>query len=89
MGSSARNGPRVSARRTRRTLPVLPAELPADDQAASTTAEPAPQADPAVATTNAAELNAIVPRGLQIAAAWCCHSFVVLASVLRPRGVRE
>ena len=78
MGSSARNGPRVSARRTRRTLPVLPAGPPADDQAASTTAEPAPQADPAVATTNAAELNAIVPRGLQIAAAWCWRIILVV-----------
>ena len=36
MGSSARNGPRVSARQTRRTLPVLPATPPGDDHVAPT-----------------------------------------------------
>jgi len=78
MGSSARNAPRASARRTRRTLPVLPAEPPADDQATPTAAELAPQADPAIATTNAAELNALVPRGLQIAAAWSWRVILVV-----------
>jgi predicted PurR-regulated permease PerM len=78
MGSSARNGPRASARRTRRTLPVLPAEPPADDQATPATAEPAPQAGPAIATTDAAELNALVPRGLQIAAAWSWRVILVV-----------
>ncbi len=33
MGSSARNGPRLSARRTRRTLPVLAAGSTGDDHA--------------------------------------------------------
>jgi putative heme transporter len=74
MGSSARNGPRASARRTRRTLPVPPA----DDHVTPTTAEPAPQADPAVSTTSAAELNALVPRGLQIAAAWSWRVILVV-----------
>jgi putative heme transporter len=78
MGSSARNGPRASARRTRRTLPVLPAEPPADAQVTQATAEPAPQADPAIATTNAAELNALVPRGLQIAASWSWRVILVV-----------
>jgi putative heme transporter len=77
MGSSARNGPRVSARRTRRTLPVAPDGPLADDHA-PTTAEPAPQGDPAVATASAAELNALVPRGLQIAAAWSWRIILVV-----------
>jgi len=74
MGSSARNGPRVSARRTRRTLPVLPA----DDHAAPTTAEPAPPAETVVDTADQADLNAGVPRGLQIAAAWSWRVILVV-----------
>jgi putative heme transporter len=77
MGSSARNGPRASARRTRRTLPVLPSEPAADDHATPTAAEPAPQTDPAIVTTNA-EPNAAVPRGLQIAAAWSWRVILVV-----------
>jgi putative heme transporter len=78
MGTSARNGPRVSARRTRRTLPVLPAGPPADDHAGPTTAEPAPPADKVVATTDAAEVSAGVPRGLQVAAAWSWRVILVV-----------
>ena len=78
MGTSARNGPRVSARRTRRTLPVLPASPPGDDHEAPATAEPAPQAETGVATTNSAELNATVPRGLQVAAAWSWRVILVV-----------
>ena len=74
MSSSARNGPRASARRTRRTLPVLPA----DDNAAPTTAEPAPPAETAVDTADQADLNAGVPRGLQIAAAWSWRVILVV-----------
>ena len=74
MSSSARNGPRASARRTRRTLPVLPA----DDHAAPTTAEPAPPAETAVDTADQADLNAGVPRGLQIAAAWSWRVILVV-----------
>jgi predicted PurR-regulated permease PerM len=79
MGSSARNGPRVSARRTRRTLPVLPGGLPADDHAAPTAAEPAPPAETVVATADPAAVNAVVPRGLQIAAAWSWRVILVVA----------
>ena len=78
MGTSARNGPRVSARRTRRTLPVLPAGPPGDDHEAPPTAEPAPQAETVVATANSAELNAPVPRGLQVAAAWSWRVILVV-----------
>jgi predicted PurR-regulated permease PerM len=79
MGSSARNGPRVSARRTRRTLPVLPGGLPADDHAAPTAAEPAPPAETVVATADPAAVNAVVPRGLQVAAAWSWRVILVVA----------
>jgi putative heme transporter len=78
MGSSARNGPRTAARRTRRTLPVLPVAAAADDHAASPTPDPAPHADPAAATTNSADLNASVPRGLQVAAAWSWRVILVV-----------
>ena len=78
MGTSARNGPRVSARRTRRTLPVLPAGPPGDDHEAPATAEPAQQAETVVAATNSAELNASVPRGLQVAAAWSWRVILVV-----------
>ena len=59
MGSSARNGPRVSARRTRRTLPALPA----DDHATPAAAEPAPPAETVVATADPAE---VVPACLAV-----------------------
>ena len=49
MGSSARNGPRVSARRTRRTLPVLPADPAGDDQQHPPMTEPEPPAETTVA----------------------------------------
>jgi putative heme transporter len=78
MGSSARNGPRASARRTRRTLPVLPATPAGNDHATPPTPEPAPQAETVVARTNSAELNATVPRGLQVAAAWSWRVILVV-----------
>ena len=58
MGTSARNGPRVYARRTRRTLPVL-APGPADDHAVPPpqATDRTPQPETAVATTNTAELD--------------------------------
>jgi hypothetical protein len=37
------------------------------------------QADPAVATKSPAELNALVPRGLQVAAAWSWRMILVVA----------
>jgi predicted PurR-regulated permease PerM len=77
MGSSARNGPRVSARRTRRTLPAVPAVPPADDHATPAAAAPAP-AEPVVATAHPAEVSAVVPRGLQIAAAWSWRVILVV-----------
>jgi putative heme transporter len=79
MASPARNGGRQSARQTRRTIPVLAATSTVDDHAASTVTEPAPPADPAVATKSSAELNALVPRGLQVAAAWCWRMILVVA----------
>ena len=78
MGSSARNGPRVSARRTRRTLPVLPGGSPADDHATPTAAEPAPPAETMVAAADTAEVSAVVPRGLQVAAAWSWRVILVV-----------
>jgi putative heme transporter len=78
MGSSARNGPRVSARRTRRTLPVLPAGPPQDDHLAPPMTEPLPPADPASITPHAAERSATVPRGLEIAAAWSWRVILVV-----------
>jgi putative heme transporter len=74
MGSSARNGPRASARRTRRTLPALPA----DDYATPAAAEPAPPAETVVATADPAEVSAGVPRGLQVAAAWSWRVILVV-----------
>jgi putative heme transporter len=74
MGSSARNGPRASARRTRRTLPALPA----DDHATPAAAEPAPPAETVVATADPAEVSAGVPRGLQVAAAWSWRVILVV-----------
>jgi predicted PurR-regulated permease PerM len=58
---------------------MLAATSTVDDQAASTAAEPAPPTDPAVATKNPAELNALVPRGLQVAAAWSWRMILVVA----------
>jgi predicted PurR-regulated permease PerM len=78
MGSSARNGPRTTARRTRRTLPVLPLAAAADDHAAPPTPEPAPPPETATATNNTAGPNASVPRGLQIAAAWSWRVILVI-----------
>jgi putative heme transporter len=78
MGSSARNGPRASARRTRRTLPVLPADPAGNDHAAPPTPEPAPQAETAATTTKTAEFDATVPRGLQVAAAWSWRVILVV-----------
>jgi putative heme transporter len=78
MGSSARNGPRTAARRTRRTLPVLPIAAAADDHVAPPTPEPTPQTETVAATTNTAELNATVPRGLQVAAAWSWRVILVI-----------
>jgi putative heme transporter len=78
MGSSARNGPRTAARRTRRTLPVLPVAAAADDHAASPAPDPTPHGDTAAATTNSADLNASVPRGLQVAAAWSWRVILVV-----------
>jgi predicted PurR-regulated permease PerM len=78
MGTSARNGPRVSARRTRRTLPVLPPGPPGDDHEAPPMTEPEPPAETVVARTNSAELNATVPRGLQVAAAWAWRVILVV-----------
>jgi predicted PurR-regulated permease PerM len=78
MGSSARNGPRASARRTRRTLPVLPADPAGNDHAAPPTPEPAPQAETAAASTKTAEFDATVPRGLHVAAAWSWRVILVV-----------
>jgi putative heme transporter len=77
MGSSARNGPRTAARRTRRTLPVLPVAAAADDHAAPPAPEQ-PQAETAAATTNTAEVSVSVPRGLQVAAAWSWRVILVV-----------
>lgn len=74
MGSSARNGPRVSTRRTRRTLPALPA----DDHTTPTAAEPASPAETTVAPAGQAEVSAGVPRGLQVAAAWSWRIILVV-----------
>ena len=53
MGSSARNGPRVSsARRTRRTLPVHPADPTGNDQLAAPMTEPEPPAETTIATAD-------------------------------------
>jgi putative heme transporter len=78
MGTSARNGPRVSARRTRRTLPVLPAGPPGDDHEAPPMTELEPPDETTVITPNAAERSAAVPRGLEIAAAWSWRVILVV-----------
>ena len=79
MASSARNGSRHSARETRRTIPVLPATSTIDDHTGSRATEEAPPADPAIAANNTAEVNAVVPRGLQVAAAWSWRAILVAA----------
>jgi len=79
MASSARNGSRHSARETRRTIPVLPATSTIDDHTDSRATEEAPPADPAIAANNVAEVNAVVPRGLQVAAAWSWRAILVAA----------
>ena len=81
MGSSARNGPRQSARQTRRTLPVQ-AGGPGDGYASvpPPSSEPTAQAEPAAVPPIRPESSASVPRGLQIAAAWSWR--VVLVIVL-------
>jgi putative heme transporter len=76
MGSSARNGPRSSARRTRRTLPVPPATPPSDDHVAPPITELVP---PAETTPKTAEPRAAVPRGLDIAAAWSWRVILVVS----------
>jgi predicted PurR-regulated permease PerM len=78
MGTSARNGPRVSARRTRRTLPVLPADSPSDDHEAPPMTELEPPEETTMMTRNAAERSAAVPRGLEIAAAWSWRVILVV-----------
>jgi predicted PurR-regulated permease PerM len=78
MGTSARNGPRVSARRTRRTLPVLPPEPPGDDHAAPPMTELEPLAETTVIKPSPAEPAAAVPRGLEIAAAWSWRVILVV-----------
>jgi putative heme transporter len=78
MGSSARNGPRTSARRTRRTLPVLPGSPPADDHVAPTITEPASPAEATGTPLSTAEPTAAVPHGLQIAAAWSWRVILVV-----------
>ena len=78
MASSARNGSRYSARETRRTIPVLPATSTVDDHAGPRATEDAPAADPAIAANSAAEVNAVVPRGLQVAAAWSWRVILVI-----------
>jgi predicted PurR-regulated permease PerM len=75
MGSSARNGPRVSARQTRRTLPVPPATPPSDDHMAAPMTELEP---PAETTPNIVEPRSGVPRGLDIAAAWSWRVILVV-----------
>ena len=81
MGSSARNGPRQSARQTRRTLPVH-ADGPGDGYASvpPPSSEPTAQAESAAVPPIRPESSASVPRGLQIAAAWSWR--VVLVIVL-------
>jgi predicted PurR-regulated permease PerM len=61
MGTSARNGPRVSARRTRRTLPVLPAGPPGNDHEAPPMTEPEPPAASTVIPPSGAERSAPEP----------------------------
>jgi predicted PurR-regulated permease PerM len=79
MASSARNGSRYSARETRRTIPVLPATSTVDDHAGPRATEDAPTADPAIAANSAAEVNTVVPHGLQVAAAWSWRAILVAA----------
>jgi predicted PurR-regulated permease PerM len=79
MGSSARNGPRSSARRTRRTLPVLASDATDDHATPPPVTEPATQPGNTAGTTNGADLSAAasVPRGLMVAAAWSWRVIVV------------
>jgi putative heme transporter len=85
MGSSARNGPRQSAVRTRRTLPVQ-ASGPTDDHSVPADTVPPPDTEPAsrpesaVATLDSGESSATVPRGLHVAAAWSWR--VILVAIL-------
>ncbi len=79
MASPARNGGRQSARQTRRTIPMLPATSTIDDHAASPATDDAAPADPAIAANSTAEVNAVVPRGLQVAAAWSWRAILVAA----------
>ena len=78
MGSSARNGPRQSARSTRRTLPVH-ADGPSDGHAGAPppASDSTPQAEPAAVIPSSPELGAPVPRGLQVAAAWSWRVILV------------
>lgn len=78
MGSSARNGPRVSARRTRRTLPVLPADPAGNDHLVPQVTEPELPAETAVATPDTTARGAAVPRGLDVAAAWSWRVILVI-----------
>jgi predicted PurR-regulated permease PerM len=78
MGTSARNGPRVSARRTRRTLPLLPADSPSDDHEVPPMTEPESPEETTMMTPNAAVRSAAVPRGLEIAAAWSWRVILVV-----------
>jgi putative heme transporter len=79
MGSAARNGPRVSsARRTRRTLPVLTADPAGNDHLAAPMTEPEPPAETTMTTAGAAARSAAVPRGLEIAAAWAWRVILVV-----------
>lgn len=81
MGLSARNGPRQSARRSRRTLPVLASGSGNDHvpPPPPSETEPAPQPEPVVAPTNTADLaGGVVPRGLQVAAAWSWRVILVI-----------
>ena len=80
MGSSARNGPRQSAGRTRRTLPVLASGSTDDHEVPPPETEPASQPETAVANANSAESSATVPRGLHVAAAWSWR--VILVAIL-------
>jgi putative heme transporter len=79
MASPARNGGRQSGRQARRTIPVLPATSTIDDHAASRATDDAAPADPAIAANSTAEVNAVVPPGLQVAAAWSWRAILVAA----------
>jgi len=79
MGSSTRNGPRRSAHRTRRTLPVFASVSSNDHATPPLETEPAQQPEPVIAPANTAGLAAAaVPRGLQVAAAWSWRVVLVI-----------